>query len=236
MSGFLDRDIHSPHTKEHDMKILGINSSPRKHANTAQVVEKALEGARSVGAETNLIHLYPLNYKGCAACYACKRGERKPTICALKDELRPVLEEAMQADVLIMGVPIYYSSFNSTFLSFVERLLFMNFTYDPAAPTKFNGSIHTALLCTMNVDDQQLEQYGYAKMVQNYLHYLGMVLRGSAEWLPITDTKQFDDYSKYNIGNMFDPVHKAKVHEEKFPKDLEKVFQLGARLGAGKKG
>ena len=217
------------------MKILGINSSPRKHANTAQVVEKALEGARSVGAETNLIHLYPLNYKGCASCFACKRREKNAALCVLKDELRPVLEEAMQSDVLIMGAPIYYSTFNAPFLAFVERLLFMNFTYEPSAPTKFQGSIATALLCTMNVDDQQLEQYGYFGMVKNYMDYLGMVLRGPTEWLPITDTKQFDDYSKYT-GSMFDPAHKAKVHEEKFPKDLEKAFQLGARLGAGKKG
>ncbi|MDR1326730.1 MAG: hypothetical protein LBK00_11920, partial [Treponema sp.] len=33
-------------------KVLAINGSPRKNANTAILLQKALEGAASVGAET----------------------------------------------------------------------------------------------------------------------------------------------------------------------------------------
>ena len=40
------------------MKIIGINGSPRKEWNTAELIKKALEGAISEGAETELIHLY----------------------------------------------------------------------------------------------------------------------------------------------------------------------------------
>ena len=44
------------------MKVIAINGSPRKKWNTATVLEKALEGAASEGAETEIIHLYDLNF------------------------------------------------------------------------------------------------------------------------------------------------------------------------------
>ena len=46
------------------MNIMAFNGSPRKDWNTANLLNKALEGAASKGATTELIHLYDLNYKG----------------------------------------------------------------------------------------------------------------------------------------------------------------------------
>jgi len=55
------------------MKIIAFNGSPRKMWNTATLLNKSLEGGtRSQGAETELIHLYDLNYKGCESCFSCK--------------------------------------------------------------------------------------------------------------------------------------------------------------------
>ncbi len=76
------------------MKILAINGSPRKTKNTATLLNKALEGASSVGAQTELIHLYDLNFKGCISCFACKRKNSKFVArCAVKDDLTEVLEK-----------------------------------------------------------------------------------------------------------------------------------------------
>ena len=59
------------------MKVLAINGSPRKTWNTATMLNKALEGAASEGAETEIIHLYELNFRGCTSCFACKlKGEK----------------------------------------------------------------------------------------------------------------------------------------------------------------
>ena len=54
------------------MKILASNGSPRKQWNAATLLNKALEGTASQEAETELIHVYDLNCKGCRACNACK--------------------------------------------------------------------------------------------------------------------------------------------------------------------
>lgn len=53
------------------MKVLGINGSPRKQWNTAPLVDKALGGAASVGAETGIIILYSQTFKGCVSGFAC---------------------------------------------------------------------------------------------------------------------------------------------------------------------
>lgn len=55
------------------MKAIAINGSPRKGWNTEKLLKEALRGAESVGAETELVQLYDLNYTGCKSCFACKR-------------------------------------------------------------------------------------------------------------------------------------------------------------------
>ena len=54
------------------MKVMAINGSPRKDWNTATMLQKALEGSASRGAETELIHLYDLQFQGCTSCFSCK--------------------------------------------------------------------------------------------------------------------------------------------------------------------
>lgn len=44
------------------MKVMAFNGSPRKNWNTATLLNKALEGATSQEAETEIIHLYDLNW------------------------------------------------------------------------------------------------------------------------------------------------------------------------------
>jgi multimeric flavodoxin WrbA len=107
------------------MKAIGINGSPRKKWNTAALLDKAIEGAVSEGAKAELIHLYDLNFKGCISCFACKAKNGKSYgKCAVKDELTPVLEKVNEADVIILGSPIYFGTVTGEMRSFMERLLF----------------------------------------------------------------------------------------------------------------
>ena len=54
------------------MKAIFINGSPRKHFNTAQMLEKAMEGAQSVGAQYELVNLFDYEFTGCRSCFACQ--------------------------------------------------------------------------------------------------------------------------------------------------------------------
>ena len=113
------------------MKVIAINGSPRKNWNTATLLEHALKGAASAGAETKMVHLYDLNYKGCTSCFACKlKGGESFGRCAVKDDLAPVLNEINEAGALILGSPIYFGDVTGEMRSFLERLFFPKPIYE----------------------------------------------------------------------------------------------------------
>jgi multimeric flavodoxin WrbA len=112
------------------MKVIAINGSPRKKWNTSTLLEKALEGAASQGAETELIHLYDLDYKGCTSCFACKLKDGKSYgKCAMHDGLTKVLEMFVDVKAFILGSPIYFGTVTGEMRSFMERLLFPYLVY-----------------------------------------------------------------------------------------------------------
>ncbi len=211
------------------MKALAFNGSPRKNWNTATLLNKALEGAASQGAETEIIHLYDYTYKGCASCFQCKRdGGRSYGQCGLKDELTPVLEKVKNADVLLIGSPIYLGSINGETHSFFERLIFPYYVYDKERPTLFPKTISTAFIYTMGVDEERMKLMDYGQIFGINQMFLERVF-GKSEFITANDMTQFDDYAKY-VAPMFDVSAKAHRRETVFPRDCERAFELGARL------
>lgn len=90
------------------MKVILLNGSPRKNWNTHKLLMEAERGAKEMGAETEMIHLYDLNYTDCKSCFACKlRGNKTNGVCAVRDDLRPVLEKLHEANAVIISTPIY---------------------------------------------------------------------------------------------------------------------------------
>jgi len=216
------------------MTVIGINGSPRKQWNTATLLTKALEGAAAQGAETELVHLYDLDFKGCVSCLACKtKGGKSYGACALQDGLTPVLKRIADADALVIGSPIYFGSVTGETRSFLERLLFPYLTYTVPYGTLFPKKISAGFIYAMNVTEEQSKAFGYEYIFNGNERYTQLLL-GKAESLCCFDTCQVDDYSKVAIES-FDPVHKAQRRQEVFPQDCQKAYELGARL-AGKVG
>ena len=211
------------------MKVIAVNGSPRKNWNTATLLQKALDGAASQEAETEIFHLYELNYKGCVSCFACKTKNGKSYgMCAVKDDLTSILKKIDKVDAIILGAPIYYGTVTGEMKSFMERLMFPYSTYTDPPGTLFSRKIRTGFIYTMNVPEEMVKARGYDR----YFNANGMTLErifGSSEALCSYDTYQFEDYSKY-VAPRFDPIKKAKRRAEVFPKDCENAFAMGARL------
>lgn len=208
------------------MKVIAINGSPRKKWNTAQLLQQALKGAESVGAETEFINLYDLKYRGCISCFGCKRKEAVPCKCYMKDDLTPVLERVHKAEALLLGSPIYFGDITGQMRCFLERLSFPAMTYDDYGKQLYNGQINAAFFFTMNVGDEYAKTY--KPVFENNTNLLKK-FGGTTEYYLATDTLQFDDYSKFQTGQ-FDENAKRQRHEEQFPKDLENAFEIGKRL------
>jgi multimeric flavodoxin WrbA len=211
------------------MKVIAINGSPRKKWNTATLLEKALEGAASEGAETELIHLYDLNFKGCTSCFACKLKDGKSYgKCAMKDELTPLLDRLKDADAVILGSPIYLGNSTGEMRSFMERYIFPFLVYSTDLRSLFPKNIPIGYIYTMNITEDLFEAFGLHKVIELNERVAARIF-GYSESLYSTDTYQFDDYSKY-VADRFDPVEKAKRRKEVFPQDCEKAFEMGARF------
>lgn len=210
------------------MNVIAVNGSPRKKWNTATLLQNALDGAASVGAQTEMVHLYDLKYRGCTSCFACKRKGGTLGCCAMKDDLTEVLEKVTRCDVLLLGTPIYFSNLTGEMLSFLERLLFSSMTYNPGTPSTFPGKISSGVIYTMNVPPDVMKEFGYNTLFNHYKSWLER-LGGPSEFLVSNDTYQFDDYSKYEAA-MFNEKEKAQIRAEQFPIDCRKAFEMGARL------
>jgi multimeric flavodoxin WrbA len=211
------------------VKVLAINGSPRIKCNTATLLNNALEGAASRGAETELVHLYKLTFKGCISCFSCKliNGESYGR-CAVNDDLTPILKKAEEADAIILGSPIYLGTATGEMRSFMERLIFPYLVYDANHSTLFKKKIKTGLIYAMGAREDQMKLMGYDR----YFNIVEMVMKrifGESESLFVTDTYQFDDYSKYE-STLFNVEEKATRRKEEFPKDCQKAFNMGVRV------
>lgn len=213
------------------VNVIAVNGSPRKKWNTAMMLEKALEGAASQGAETELIHLYDLDFKGCTSCFACKlKGGKSYGTCAVRDELTPVLDRIHDdADALILGSPIYFGTVTGEMRSCMERLLFQYLAYTNPPSTLFERQIKTAFIYTMNVTAQQMKEFGYSLHIASNAHILGRTF-GHSESLCAFETLQFENYSKV-VFNYFDPEARRERRRTVFPQDLGKAYELGKRFG-----
>jgi multimeric flavodoxin WrbA len=211
------------------MKVMAFNGSPRKEWNTATLLEKALEGAASQGAETELIHLYDLDYQGCKSCFACKTiGDESYGRCAVEDDLTPILRGIEEVDAIILGSPFYFGTASGEMRSFMERLMFPYLAYAGPPRTLFPRKIKTGFIYTMNARPEGMKPSGQEARVAGNERLLQMLF-GSSESLCSFDTYQFEDYSKV-VADLFDAEEKAKRREEVFPKDCEKAFEMGVRL------
>lgn len=207
------------------MKTIILNGSPRKNWNTAQLLKEAQKGAESVGDEVEYIDLYDLNYNGCRSCLACKRkGIAEPCKCYWKDDLELVLEKIRNVNRLITGTPIYFSEPTGGFRSFMERLIFPAMSYSTYGSI-FDGSIDVDVFLTMNANEQFYKQ-GYQRRFEESMG-LFRYLNGRVRLIPVYDTLQVKDYSRYEMAG-FSESHKKAVHETEFPAALEKAYDIGA--------
>ncbi len=100
------------------MKILALCGSPRK-GNTESMLRKILEGAAHRGAEIGIILLRDKDIRPCLGDVECQ-GSGK---CATRDDMKDILNDMVNADVLVMGSPTYFDNVSGLFKNFMDRTL-----------------------------------------------------------------------------------------------------------------
>lgn len=207
-------------------KAILLNASPRKNWNTAQLLHAAMDGARSTGAEVTYLDLYDLHFTGCRSCLLCKGKNATRCRCYWNDDLTPVLSEIYAADALLIGTPIYFGRPSSRYFALLERLRFPALSYDDYS-NYFTGRVNVGLIVTMNAPQETYETL-YRAQFERYARELAF-LSGEVRLLPVCNTLQVQDYSRFAMGS-FHETDKKKEREENFPAQCKRAFALAAAL------
>ena len=213
------------------MKVIAINGSPRKNRNTASLLKKVMDGAADAGCETKLVHLRDLKFSGCISCLACKlKGNTCAGLCALQDDLRPLLEETLASDIIVIGTPVYWHYPTALTRAFMERLLFAPLDYANPGSSVLAKKIRCATIYTMHVMNDEL----FAK--QGYAQTLGVAAK-SLEFLGPQETLYFRGLSvfpetgtdRYAASDWFNDLL-AKERREHYAEYERQAYELGKRL------
>jgi len=85
-------------------KILLINGSPRKNGNTSAMLN-TLHQQLDRKFKSEFIRLYDYQIGPCIDCRGCKKNDLK---CIVDDDMQALYPKIENADVLIIGTPIYW--------------------------------------------------------------------------------------------------------------------------------
>lgn len=67
--------------------------------------------------------------------------------CHWRDELSPLIDEIFSSDVLLIGVPLFFSNPSSHYLAFLERLIFSMVSFKTG--NTFKGKVDVGLFYTV---------------------------------------------------------------------------------------
>lgn len=99
------------------MKVLVISASGRRKGNVNTICSKIIEGAASAGHEAEEVNLYDYNVKHCIGCLECTKTRK----CVLKDDFEELFKKESEADVIVVGTPVYCNSVPGILKDFIDR-------------------------------------------------------------------------------------------------------------------
>ena len=99
------------------MRILGIMGSPRLGGNTDLLLDAALSGARSQGAEVEKIVVDRMNISPCREHYGCLEDGN----CVIRDDMDALYPKLLEADAVIVASPMFFYGITAQLKALVDR-------------------------------------------------------------------------------------------------------------------
>jgi len=120
------------------MAVLGIVGSPRKNGRTNQLIEAALEGAKSRSAATKKVYLVDYDIRP----FTGSGGSTEAFHCC-PEELSRLCEEA---DGIALGAPVYWGDINGLTKDFMDTVRIASANGKPALGIAIAGGSGKGLL------------------------------------------------------------------------------------------
>jgi multimeric flavodoxin WrbA len=104
------------------MKVLVLNGSPkREKSDTMHVTRAFLEGMNEAGPqEIHTVHVIDRHIEYCTGCFACMHNGGT---CVHDDDMREILNEILDSDLLIWSFPLYAYGMPAPLKNLLDRTL-----------------------------------------------------------------------------------------------------------------
>jgi multimeric flavodoxin WrbA len=99
------------------IKVLGLLGSARKGGNTDLLLESVIKGAKSAGADIEMVRLSDLKIAPCLNCGGCN----KEGICVQKDDMQALFEKLLNYDIVLLASPIYFMGVSAWTKAMIDR-------------------------------------------------------------------------------------------------------------------
>lgn len=104
------------------MRILVFNGSPkREKSDTMHITRAFLDGMNETEKhEVHTIHVIDKHIEFCSGCFACKRNGGT---CVYDDDMRNILQEILESDVLLFSFPLYNFGIPAPLKALLDRTM-----------------------------------------------------------------------------------------------------------------
>ena len=102
------------------MKAIAICGSPREKGNTEYYLRTVLSELEQKGIETEFIPMLDKTVKPCRGCYGCLTAKK----CVQDDDFEAIFQKMEQADIIVIGSPVYVGKPTSLLQALLERVTF----------------------------------------------------------------------------------------------------------------
>lgn len=152
------------------MKILAFMGSPRLGGNSDMMVDKAIEGAKSKGAEVEKINLVDYQNEVCIACGKC----REAGACVTWEKTNDLLQKMMVSDAFIFGTPTWWMAMSSLLKIYTDHFgAFLKMDYS----SRIDGKSAIVLSSSGSPQTNMAEEV--CKQVSQMLGFLKVDVKGT---------------------------------------------------------
>lgn len=99
-------------------KVTVISTSIRPNSNSELLAKSFAEGAEAAGNEVTFITLKDKDIRFCRGCLSCHQTGK----CIIQDDVAPIMDAVLQADVVAWATPIYYFEMSGQMKTLIDRM------------------------------------------------------------------------------------------------------------------
>ncbi|SHF23968.1 flavodoxin family protein [Caloramator proteoclasticus] len=160
------------------MKVVAFNGSPRKEGNTYQAISIVKEELQREGIDVEIVHVGDKLIRGCIACGMCYKNKNER--CIIDDEVNDWIQKMKEADGIILGSPVYFSSIAGTMKAFLDRAFYV---------ASANGNFLRHKVGASVVAVRRSGGVSTFNQLNNYINYAEMLMPSTNYWNVIHGAK-----------------------------------------------